>query len=391
MRAPQRLLFPSFVIAAGLAAGTAGAEPRAGGAAPNADKSNSQFALRREEAGGADAATARARARTGDCAGALPSFDAAVRNTVEPTLRRDRGLCHEKLGNAYPAIDDYRAYLAARADAPDADQIRDRLSRLEEQVGAGGPSAVAVKERDDPNGFKAGSQFSLGNVNSSAAAAAVAGKSEKKKSSSNASTDEVLGPKAGEQEHDYDYYASQERLADAADTSPLRFGKGLSIGAVLSIPRFYVGDNGIGGTSASGAGYSVAAAIRYAFGPSATFLTEIGYAGYGNAKDAPTPSGPLLFVGLEYRIPLDKFATNQLLLGVGPGFERYTLSGESFGMNAWLARGRFGFRHVFGPSVGVELLVDGGPAYLVPTGSGSGADGKVAGVVSGSYAVIVGF
>ena len=61
---------------------------------------------------------ARARARAGDCAGALPAFDAAIRVTIEPTLRRDRGLCHEKLGDPFPAIEDYRAYLVARADAP---------------------------------------------------------------------------------------------------------------------------------------------------------------------------------------------------------------------------------------------------------------------------------
>src|SRR5437763_11037792 len=62
-------------------------------------QSSSQFTLRREEAGGSEGTVARSRARTGDCAGALPAFDAAIQHTIEPTLRRDRGLCHEKLGD----------------------------------------------------------------------------------------------------------------------------------------------------------------------------------------------------------------------------------------------------------------------------------------------------
>src|SRR5687767_5687650 len=98
-------------------------------------RSSSQFTLRREDAGGADASVARSRARAGDCQGALAGFDAAINHTIEPTLRRDRGLCHEKLGHPFPAIDDYRAYLTARPDAPDSDQIRQRLAALEEQQG----------------------------------------------------------------------------------------------------------------------------------------------------------------------------------------------------------------------------------------------------------------
>src|SRR5262245_17436416 len=73
---------------------------------PPPRRQNPQLNLRRDEAGGADAHTARARARANDCAGALASFDAAIRTNIDPTLRRDRGLCHEKLGNPFPAMDD---------------------------------------------------------------------------------------------------------------------------------------------------------------------------------------------------------------------------------------------------------------------------------------------
>src|ERR1700759_5690695 len=66
------------------------------------------------------ATSARARMKAGDCAGALTSFDAALRTSDEdPTLFRDRGICHEQLGHPYPAIDDYRSYLTAVPGAQD--------------------------------------------------------------------------------------------------------------------------------------------------------------------------------------------------------------------------------------------------------------------------------
>src|ERR1700704_4273507 len=63
----------------------------------------------------------RARVRDGDCEGALTAFEEALRTSNDPTIHRDRGLCHEKLGHPYPAIDDYRVYLTHAPDALDAD------------------------------------------------------------------------------------------------------------------------------------------------------------------------------------------------------------------------------------------------------------------------------
>ena len=80
------------------------------------------------------AAEARARMRNGDCAGALDFFDQALVSSIDPTLYRDRGLCHEKLGDPYPAIDDFRQYLTGAADAADSDDIRQRLARIEMDV-----------------------------------------------------------------------------------------------------------------------------------------------------------------------------------------------------------------------------------------------------------------
>src|ERR1700733_5688511 len=91
--------------------------------------------FRRENLGSAGfAATARARMRNGDCEGALEAFDSAVEVSIDGSLRRDRGLCHERLGDAYPAIDDYRYYLTTDPDAADADGIRERLARLEQST-----------------------------------------------------------------------------------------------------------------------------------------------------------------------------------------------------------------------------------------------------------------
>lgn len=376
MRSRQRLLILGSVVVAALAERAAEAAPNDSGPQGPA-RSSSQFAMRREEAGGPDATSARQRARAGDCAGALPLFDAALRLTVEPTLRRDRGLCHEKLGDPFPAIDDYRAYLVARADAPDADQIRDRLARLEEQVGASG-SSRAVKDRDDPNGFKAGGQFSLGTEASGSSSS----------SSSSRSRERPIGPKSGEEERSYDYYASEERQADSADKSPLRYGRGWIVGPFLSVPRFFVGDSPSGVASLTS--YSVGAAIRYSAGPALSFISELGFAGIADPSGTASPNGPLVFLGLELRIPLNRWASDHLLLGVGPGFERYTVAGDEGGLNVWSGRGRFGYRHVFGPSVGLEVILDGGPALLKPTGSASG-DGKVVGLVGGSYALVIGF
>lgn len=368
MRSRKRLLLTSSFLVAALVPGIAEAQRPA--SPPPSARSSSQFALRREEAGGADATIARQRARAGDCAGALPAFDAAVRVTVEPTLRRDRGLCHEKLGSPYPAMDDYRAYLVARPDAPDADQIRDRLARLEESAGIGGPSSQAVRAREE--GMQAEGSFSAGTTDGGGASS---------RGSARANT--ALGPRPGEHDRSYDYYANEERLAEAADESPLRYGTGWSLGPFLMLPRYFVGDTGVSKDS----GFAVGGTLRYAWSPTLTFISEIGYAGLGTSGQASSVGGPLLFVGIEARIPLDRWASNQLVLGVGPGFERYTTSGTQTGLSLFEGRARFGYRHVFGPSFGLELLVDGGPVYAKV----DDVDGAVGGVIGGSFAFVIGF
>jgi hypothetical protein len=338
------------------------------GAAAGPSRSSAQFTLRREEPGGPDAQAARSRARAGDCAGALGSFDAAIKNTIDPTLRRDRGLCHEKLGNRFPAIEDYRAYLVAQPDAPDSDQIRQRLAALEDQAGTAPASSGRTKETESPKetGGEASASFSVGGSGASASASA----------SGSASSER---PKSGES---YDSYVEQEKLADAAESSPLRNGSGVVLGPFVHLPRFFFGDR-----APSDLAYGVGLALRYSTGPSLSLISELGYAGIGTSGAASSQAGPLLLGGAELRLPVSRFSGDHILLRGGLGYERYVVSGTRAVSDTLLGRFGVGFRHVFGPSIGLEALVDGGPAYFIPE-SGSGRFNVVLG---GSVAFVVGF
>lgn len=357
------LLTSSCVAGALFAASAVRAQPK--------EPSSSPFVLRRGEAGGADAKAARGRARAGDCAGALPSFDAAIRTTLAPELRRDRGLCHEKLGHPFPAIDDYRAYLIAQPDAPDSDQIRERLAALEAQAGIGGPSSQSMKktrDRDAPKATGAGARFSIGGDGVEAA-------------DSTNSTDSTEGRPA-ESAYSYEDAVAQEQLADVAETSPLRYGSGFVLGPFLHLPRFFVGER-----APDGLGYGVGAALRYATGPTVSIISEIGYAGVGTSGAASSQAGPLLMGGVELRLPVSRFAGDHVLLRGGLGYERYRVSGTRAVSNNLLGRFGVGYRHVFGPSLGLEILADGGPAYMIP----ESANSRLNFVLGASFAFVVGF
>jgi len=373
MRLRKRLLVATTFVVSALGATVADAAPPAA-PPPGPQRSSSQFALRREEAGGADATVARQRARAGDCAGALPAFDNAINLTIEPTLRRDRGLCHEKLGNPFPAMDDYRAYLTARPDAPDAEQVRDRLNRLEESTST--KTAESFREDD---GMHAGGSFSLGTQGGKTAGSAGSSSARAREKRQ----DKVLGPKAGETGRGYDYYANQEKIVDAAENSPLRNGTGWAVGPFLQLPRYFFAN----GTT-SDSGFAVGASIRYAWSPSMTFLIEGGYVGFGTTGEIGKLGGPLALVGIEYRIPLNTYASDQLYLGIGAGFEHYENARLKASFNVVNARGRFGYRHVFGPAVGLEIGVDGGPGAAFLDGD---TTTESLTLISGAAALIIGF
>lgn len=343
-----------------------------GGAGAGPARSSTQFTMRREEAGGGEGQAARARARAGDCAGALAAFDAAIEKTIEPSLRRDRGLCHEKLGHPYPAIDDYRAYLHAAPEAADADQIRQRLAALEGQAGSGS-STAPEKEKAAPaeTGGAAGASasFSIGSGGASASSSA-----------SESGTSE--GSRPAERGQSYEYHAAQEKLADAAASSPLRSGSGIVLGPFVHMPRFFVGER-----ARDQLGYGVGLALRYSTGPTVSVISEIGYAGIGTSGASSSQSGPLLLGGIELRLPVSRFAGDHILLRGGIGYERHVVSGTRAINDNVLGRFGLGYRHVFGPSLGLEILADGGPAYIIPEND----ENRLNFLLGGSVAFLVGF
>jgi hypothetical protein len=355
-----------------LCAADAGAQQKA---PPGPARSSTQFTLRREPAGAAEAQAARGRARAGDCAGALTAFDLALRTSTDPTLRRDRGLCHESLGNVFPAIDDYRVYLTARPDAPDSDQIRQRLAALEGQTqpSESSSSRSSVRERDrDDGGRSSGSASAKLEIGSGGASA---------NAESGASTSDEPQKRP---RRDYDVMADQEEKAETANASPLRYGKGFVLGPFVHLPRFWFGDG-----AARDLAYGVGGAFRYSTGAMLSIITELGYGGVGTSGETSSRAGPLLMAGVELRLPISRFASDHILLRGGLGYERHVISGTQAAIDNLLGRFGVGIRHVFGPSLGLELLFDGGPALAIP--DVAGAESRVHAVIGGSLAFVVGF
>jgi hypothetical protein len=366
-RARVGLVVSSCLFGALLAAPAADAQPGTA-APPGADRSNSQFTLRRDEAGSAEAEAARGRARAGDCPGALAAFDASLRTSIDPSVRRDRGLCHERLGHVFPAIDDYRAYLTARPEAPDADQIRQRLATLEGQaktVETTGEKPRAERDRDRAEGgAEARASVSIGGEGASA--------------QTSASASEPGAARA----KDVDVVVARERLVDAAEESPLRYGKGFVLGPFVQVPRFWFGDQ-----ASSDLAYAVGGAFRYSFGPTVSIVSELGAAGIGTSGEATSRSGALLMGGIELRLPVSRYAGDHILLRGGVGYEHQVVSGTRAVTDNVLGRFGLGYRHVFGSSLALEAVADGGPAYVMPeTGSA-----RVNEVVGLSVAFLVGF
>jgi hypothetical protein len=297
--------------------------------------------IKREQLGVSAAGdAARARMRKGDCAGALEAFDQAIARTIEPTLRRDRGLCHERLGNPYPAIDDFRAYLAAQPDAADADDIRMRLERLEEQVGVGGPSG----KNDDKPSFKASVAVS--------------------------SSGDGKGGR-------YD----SARLDEMEEDMPIRRGRGLVLTPFVGVRHWFAFD----GVSASAWSETAGVRLNYWLGPVSSLFAELGYERFNTtSQDGATIAGLSSQLGYEARLPVKKDDfDNFWMLGFGLGYESLwvTQTGSapslssagtaSFG--AVLGRGRFGYRHNLSPRTGIEVSLDGAVGnFFVTGGSGSG-------------------
>jgi hypothetical protein len=284
-------------------------------------------------------------ARTGDCNATIDRLDAALRSAITPELYRERGKCHDQLGHPFPAIDDYRAYLTARPSAPDADAIRARVEELESEVGI-------VKRGEAGVSSKTGADVST----------SIGGETD-------------LGEGGGALEK----IEQNEQLDAEADGSSLRRGRGLILGVTLAGRDFT--------SSTFGGGELVGLDLRYSFSAVSTILIE-GSIGHVNGTGTATSmSGPGILAGYEARIHLNPRVSDALLVGATFRYESYSESG-GFVYAMLEPEGRFGYRHVWGPTLGLEAVVDGGVAVADLTGTGTTT---VQGLLGTHVAVLLGF
>jgi hypothetical protein len=275
--------------------------------------------------------TARARFAAGDCNGAIDAFDIAIGHSIDPTLYRDRGICHEKLGHPFPAIDDYRWYLSATPHAKDADDIQERLARLEGHA----PPKEASPEDD------------------AAAKAALKGRT------------------ITEVERDSD------KKEEAGDSS-LRLGQGFVVGGYFGLREI--------GSKFFQFGQRAGAGARWSFDAHNTVLLELGW--HWTEADRPLGSNGIeTQLGYELRVAFDPYGTHSFILGATAGYERFVTNASNIALNALAFRGRAGYRLVIGKSFGLELMLDGGPLVGWSETGGSaqviGSIGMLAGLVVG--------
>jgi len=312
---------------------------------------------------------ARAKAAAGDCKGALDLFDEALRHSIDPTLYRDRGLCHEKLGNVYPAIDDYRAYVSQAPDAADSDKYRERLESL-----------VSSASQDIAPETGLGGDFNAemrgGMTDGSTPGTETELKKKRETEDDNNHAGKAEDPNAPLSQVEYEEHRDSE-----ARNGALRRGKGFVLGAFV-YPRYVFNSYNFG------FGQGVGIKFGYSLGESSTLFLDVGYISQLSSGTATSMGGLTTQFGYELRLPLDTYASNQIVLNAGAGYENLLqgITGEVFA--SFVARGRAGYRHVFGPSFALEFLAEGGVMETVVVSGGSSAFG---GFVGGIVEVSVGF
>jgi tetratricopeptide (TPR) repeat protein len=309
------------------------------------------------------AADGRKRMAAGDCEGALTSFDAALRtSTADPTLYRDRGQCHEKLGHPYPAMDDYREYLTDAPDAPDAEAFRTRLAQLEDETSGRASSTTNDDTNVPPATATASVSLNEGGVQASAAT----------------SRDKLQ-------------YVDRE---DDPLYSSMRRGRGFAIAPFFSEHKWFFSGTSFGASETWSE--SVGLQLRYFFGPAGGVLLEAGYEHFNSTSLDPFTIGGLTsLLALELRFPLDADYDNQLFLAPGIGYEHITFSPSSaafssIATNAIVPRLRFGYRHLVGDMASIDFSIDGGWAkWFVPGDEGSSSVSNSV-VVAANVAVVWG-
>ncbi len=281
------------------------------------------------------ARTARERMKQGDYEGAIDLFDQAIAESVDPTLYRDRGSCHDKLGHPYPAIEDYRMYVTNAADAKDADSFRDRLDQLQAQVrGLPPPGTAAAREDAPPKDEPADRPDEPVATTPSASVDATA-------ASADAETEDDRPP------------------------SSLRDGKGWVLAPLLGARKWFRDGRSFGDRETWDE--SVGGQVRYSFASRSTLFLEAAYQRFNSTDlDAEVISGLTSAIGYELRVPLNARADDQLLFGLGVGYEHLVFQAgadaadSSYSEGGIAGRLRFGYRHMLARSVALEVSLDGG-------------------------------
>ena len=323
------------------------------------------------------AEAARAKAATGDCIGALDLFDEALRRSVDPTLYRDRGSCHEKLGDVFPAIDDYRAYLSESPNAPDYDKYRQRLDDLIKQSSQ--DLAPSLGRGGD---FE--SEMRGGVTDGSTPAPKPKSDDEKAEKEKEKDKDDKERPKPND-DRPLSAIEYEENRDKQAEKGALRKGKGFVFGAYL-YPRYVANPWNFG------FGQGVGARVGYSLNSWSSLFLEIGYMAQLSGGDAERADGFTTMFSWEMRFPFDRWGDNQFVFSVGGGYENLTnnLLGQAYA--SFVARGRAGWRHVFGPAFALDILADGGLMGTAPIDAPAGSKGFGLGAfVGGIVAVDVGF
>jgi hypothetical protein len=271
--------------------------------------------------------------KRGEYAGALDAFDEAMRSpSPEPSLLRDRGKCHDALHQPYPAIDDFRAYLTALPDAPDADAISERLEALEKHLRES-EKPVQASDAGAPDHAKV---RAMGGEASGSAWSSVS-----------------------------DDSATVEKKTDPPSGS-LRRGTGMSFGPFLSIHKWQT--SGLSFDDAQTWAESIGGVFRYSFGDTTALLIEAGYEHF-NSTTVVTIQGLTTQVAIEFRFPLDPAWSDELTLAPGLGFDHLSIQPDIPGSSstsegALIPRLRFGWRHLLGPQVAIDFALDAGYTKL---------------------------
>jgi hypothetical protein len=310
-----------------------------GSAASVSGQPNGKYRLQplnlHREALGTDAfaTAARARMRNGDCAGALDDFDLALQTSTDPTLNRDRGLCHERLGDPYPAIDDYRVYVTAAPDAADAEGIRQRLARLEMDVYKHSSESTDAPDQPSPPGGSSASSTPVATATVSTTLTV---------------GDEPKRDAMEEVEHDHDEVLSS-----------IRGGTGFGLAPFFSEHKWNTPGSSFGDSTTWSE--SVGLQLRYSVSRSSAFFLEGGWELF-NSTDVATISGLTSQLGYELRVPLDPRYNNQFLLGLGLGLEYLVATPKDVSTSGtsaaiFVPELRLGWRHMLTDSVGLDLAL----------------------------------